>query len=367
MSKLFFLSQEWSHMCSESGYANLYNGLSQLLGNKVIRINPLSLWNERDSHTGFERLRNLPFKGLSGCKAEEFFPWVDEIQQFGAVCLTGMLNDDAEAIAILAAGEDQLSQLYFTQSDSFLKRIFVVFHQPYSWFESIEFDTRLLERLGGVICLSSSQAEFFKKKCRARIIVSRHGVNHNFFVPAVTPNTESNNILFVGQWMRDYDVLERSMEYVWTEYPDANLTCIDAKSVSAGKQLLHLARDPRVRILKNVSQIMLKDIYASVSLTFLPLIDSVANNAILEAVACKSPLVVTDLPATREYLQSCDVYFAEKGNSKSHARAICECISRRKDLNPNPLRNDWHTEFVTKYDWTNISGELLREIGFNHA
>jgi glycosyltransferase involved in cell wall biosynthesis len=57
-----------------------------------------------------------------------------------------------------------------------------------------------------------------------------------------------------------------------------------------------------VHIHRGIDDGVLADLYRSADVLLLPLIDSTANNALLEGMASGLPVVATDLPALRAYL-----------------------------------------------------------------
>jgi glycosyltransferase involved in cell wall biosynthesis len=355
LARLIFVSQTWPHMGSVSGYAPLAAALRPLLGDRMEMITPADVWQQRQHGDAIQG-------NLARDPSLEYLPWIDDIQRFGCAAVLARLDAEPHAIALLTAGEDQLCRAFLDQPPAVQRRIFVVFHQPPSWFEATAPDARALRELGGVVCLSNRQADYFRGRGVRKVIVSRLGVNHQFFGPASEPPAADAPVLVVGQWLRDFDLLEQTMRLFWKSQPERKLHCLVGKAIDGIAPLLRLAEDPRTEILPRHSNEGLRDLYRHSRVTYLPLSDAVANNAAVEAAACAVPLVVTDLPSTREYLKDVNVFFAAAGNPHDHARALVEATASPPDLN-----REGHERFVAVHDWPAIGANLLRDLELAHA
>jgi glycosyltransferase involved in cell wall biosynthesis len=354
-ARLIFVSQTWAQMGSVSGYAPLAAALHPLLQDRMEVITPADLWHQR-RHPDADREK------LARGSGPEYLPWVDDIQRFGCAAVLARLNAEPNAIALLTAGEDQLCRAYLEQPATVQRRIFVVFHQPPSWFEANAPHAGALRALGAVVCLSDNQADYFRACGLRKVIVSRHGVNHQFFEPGAQPASPDAPVLVVGQWLRDFDLLERSMQVFWMAQPERKLYCLVGKRIDGIASLMRLAEDHRTEILPRQSDDALRDLYRQSRVTYLPLSDAVANNAVLEAAACAAPLVVTDLPSTREYLKDVNAFFATAGDAHDHARALLDAVTR-----PPQIDGKGHERFLAAHDWPAIAAHLLRDLELAHA
>jgi glycosyltransferase involved in cell wall biosynthesis len=74
-------------------------------------------------------------------------------------------------------------------------------------------------------------------------------------------------------------------------------------AVTRPRCLRELEGLPGVEARAEVADDELRELYRRASALLLPLRDAVANNSILEAIACGLPVVTTDVGAVREYLE----------------------------------------------------------------
>jgi glycosyltransferase involved in cell wall biosynthesis len=214
------------------------------------------------------------------------------------------LNAEIEALKACLAGKvDIVHFLDGEHSGRFLPRLIratrltavrtiATFHQPPDVARELV-DGRLLRWLDGIVLVSPSQLPFFQPYVpEHRLHVILHGVDAEFFRPAATPNvTDRVRCITVGHWLRDWDVF-RSVAQVMTGIAFDVVTDrgIDVEGM------------PNVIIHSGVSDTTLAELYREADILFLPLVDSTANNSLLEGIASGLAVVATDLAAVRAYL-----------------------------------------------------------------
>jgi glycosyltransferase involved in cell wall biosynthesis len=171
-------------------------------------------------------------------------------------------------------------------------RIIATFHQPAEMAGRL-LNVGLLKWLDGVVLVSPCQRAFFSQYVEQdRIRVILHGVDSEFFRPTPTLNsTRQVRCLTVGHWLRD-----------WKTFAAVAAAASDIRfDVVCGHQL-ELQNLPNVQIFSGLEDLALAKLYRRADILFLPLVQSTANNALLEGIASGLPVLATDLESVRAYL-----------------------------------------------------------------
>jgi glycosyltransferase involved in cell wall biosynthesis len=190
---------------------------------------------------------------------------------------------------------------------------------------------RALREAERVVLLSSNAAKDYEQFCKPqRLMVIPHGIDTSFFQPPAS-KPERRLVLTVGNWLRDYALWAEVAIRLGKKLPDVEfvVTALPA-TVAAVRARVEEALGTRVRFLHGLSDLELRDLYQQAAVVFLPLRDASANNALLEGMACGVPVLVSDLPATREYAADSALYFKPG--------ATDECLIALEQLLSEPQR-----------------------------
>lgn len=215
---------------------------------------------------------------------------------------------------------------------------------------------RFLEGLRSADCIvlmaSNELNEYRELAPNSKVCCIPHGVDTDFFSP--DPGTQRDDerpfrILTVGNWMRDYDLWAGVVDRIGSDH-DIEFSVL-ANPAILKKALEGVQNTECVRTLQGISDTELRDEYRRADLVFLPLEDAWANNALLESMSCGRPVVVTDLPATREYADDA-VSYISKGS-------INEAVTQLESLIENrglriELGIKANQRINTRYSWKNI-------------
>lgn len=195
-----------------------------------------------------------------------------------------------------------------------------------------------LKAADSVVLMASCELDAYRALApSADVICIPHGVDTDFFCPDSSVKTATKNrfrILTVGNWLRDYSLWAETVCGVSARLRDVEFVVIANSETLAEVRKNLIGTVANVSLLHGISDEALRCEYQKADLLFLPLTNSWANNALLEGMASGRPLVVTDLPATREYAGD-DACFIEKGSSNAAIEMIlqlCGDQNRRDEL-----------------------------------
>ena len=211
-------------------------------------------------------------------------------------------------------------------------RLLASYHTPGTRFREVVSDARHLQRLDGVIVFTESEADFFAGHLpRDRIFVVPHGVDVEHFRPALQNRGADAPLrcLFVGQHLRDFGVLVGAMRLA-RDALGAGVTFDLVLPRHAWSRLGPVGEG--VRLQSGVSDEALLRLYQRSDLFLFPLLDATGNCALKEAMACGLPVVVTDLPATREYVDAAAGVFVPRSDVAAFALAIIGLARDRERL-----------------------------------
>ncbi len=160
-----------------------------------------------------------------------------------------------------------------------------------------------LSNLGHVIILFQEGVDQFSRYIdRTRIHVIKHGVNIDFFQPGNKASIERNKILFVGHYMRNFEMFAAVYEAIQSDI-DGNFQfhfIIPSYHRNSGP-IQNIAKLINVFFHEGLSDEQMLKFYQTSYLMLMPMDDSGANTAIVQAIATGLPVITTDVGGIRTY------------------------------------------------------------------
>jgi len=157
-----------------------------------------------------------------------------------------------------------------------------------------------------VVLMASCEIDEYRELApNSEVLCIPHGVDTDYFSPATSSDAGISdglfNVLTVGNWLRDYEQWAEVAKKMTGECPEVEFTVIaNPERLTSIRE--YLGGDmTNIRLLSGITDEELRNEYRRADVVFLPLMDAWANNALLESMSCGCPLLVTDLPAIREY------------------------------------------------------------------
>ena len=329
------------HHSSHSGYEQLVNYIDA--GQVVVR--------ERKTATGFFS-KNIERAFRLGA-VSRWYMW-DGIEAEWSIFKLGRKHGDTFTGHILY-GDPAIGYIPYLRS-MIRGNVVLSIHACPSDLPQIIRRPKLLKNIDGLILLGENQKPFFLDAGvpEERLHVIYHGVDDVFFTPGDTEvRSESNKkafeILMVGSWRRNFklyaDVCRR-----FEGNDDVRFTVI-----SHDHNKVHFEGLSNVQFLSGLPDTELRDRYQKAGAMLLGLEDAVANNVLLEAMACGLPLVVERVGALPEYLSSEGGLFFDQNDVDGAASAIKQ-LREQPDL---ALKlSDTALQEVKEFQWPKMARKV---------
>jgi glycosyltransferase involved in cell wall biosynthesis len=318
------INKRWHYHAKRSGIAPLAEGLGLII---PYRLHYLPL---------------LPALLLYGRRYQDANLPVHQAHRIHLFCLLFRIE-----LLLLLAGDFELELIQQLHRISRLK-LCAVFHLPAARLAHM---TAHCPRcmLDGAITLSRDLIPVIAPlvKPQGYIDFLHHGIDSDYFHPGALAREKI--LLCVGNHCRDFDLLNRIAEHFEQHADNYQLLFIGIDDENTRCRL-----HPRILRQARLTDQELLTFYQRATLLVMPLTAATANNAILEALACGLPVVVSDLPATRDYLTEECARFCEPGNTEAHVRAI-------EQLLPASQWNGVSTaarKLAEQYHWKLVRGRL---------
>lgn len=164
--------------------------------------------------------------------------------------------------------------------------------------------TKCLPRLAGAIVLYRRDIKYLEDYIGVgKVRFIPHGVDTDFFRPGIGFDSipAEPRLLFVGQFLRNPAMLSRVVRKLQNDHPELRFDFAIARHAMELPEFRELLSIPNVVWHHGISDCDLVSLYQNAYLLLLPMNDSGANNAVVEALATGVPIVTTDVGGIRDY------------------------------------------------------------------
>ena len=255
----------------------------------------------------------LPRRGLERLARRNDHPWVGPDQ----------LQTDLAAALRMVAGRGEIVHMLYGESDLYNagrfrlrgNRLVATFHQPPRLVDHLVPTDAVLDRLDHAIALGPRAAEHLASRMGAeRVSQALHGTDTDAWRPGV--RAAEPTCAFVGSWLRDFGVLTEVIRIVKAAEPRVRFEAITTGDVPGART--------------GIGDEELRCVYQRAWVHVMPLEDAVANNALLEGMACGVPSVVTDVGDVSAYTGDGAARLVPPGDAEAMAAAVLELVGDRE-------------------------------------
>lgn len=347
---IVWIRQFFEHHSTKSGYDRLCSSLK-----KKITSNTKSFWYTQS--TGRRRQTGSQ-QTISNSRSKKNF-WTHR----GTFTeLKAMLYKACQRKIIhVTYGEIIMGLLRFKSLKCKIKLILTV-HQTKAWWMQYNIPASYFDQIDGIIVLGQKEIDFFNQLTNGKAHYIPHGVDTNFFTTIsrdeMVKKTCRNEFscLTVGQWQRDYQILEHVINIITEKEPyiffDVVISDEMINSHLYKNSLRRIIKHKNVRWHNKVKDEELHDLYCNANVLLLPLENAVANNTILEASASGLPIVATNIGGVSDYTTSDFAILTQPGQITEMAEAVIS-------IKNSPENYVFKSEKARAYANENFSWEIV--------
>jgi len=313
---ILWLRERFKWMAAHSGYDRVFEAISTIQPG-----NYASAWREPDKRKSKLQKRLLD-RISHGSEVSPFYNYDSTAAELSALW---QCFKSRHTLAHIAYVESSLGIMpRFKRSRNF--KLLGTVHQPISWWRLLHSHPKSISNLDGLIVLSQSEVSYFEQFLPNRVYCIPLGVDTNFFHPIVLNNQTLDHprCVFSGAWLRDLESLAHVVNQVLTKDPSIHFDMIVPRSNRNQPAFHRIAQHGQVFWHAGISDEQLREIYQQASCILLPFLNSTANNALLEAIACGLPVVSNQVGGTSDYTRPTFAHLHSIGDIDSMTESVLQ-------------------------------------------
>lgn len=348
MVRILALREKFAHMSNVSGYDALYNHLPN-----DIQLDSVYGSFKKMYPRGIGRLLISAAKLVGDSNFYNANSIHAESKLLGKY-LTGKYN-----LVHYAYGEPYYGLLGKIKKKQ-TTTIAVTHHQPVTWWQANEKALKKYNNVDAVIALSEYDTAYFNSQIPGKTVCIPHGVDVNFYKPSSTHKKKDDTlrVIFSGRYLRDMATLAAVVKKLSTSLLSFHFDIVYLPKEEIGQPyLIDLMALPCVEWHSNITEHQLLYLYQQADCLLIPLEDCTANNAILEAMACGLPIVSTDLPAIKTYVDDSMAILGRKENADDLCDALI--LLHNEETKRTAMAANARAKAVNEFNWDIIVAKTI--------
>ncbi len=235
----------------------------------------------------------------------------------------------------------------------FKGKMVATIHACPSDFDRVLANFHLLRNIDFLILLGGNQRRYLLEAGlpKNKMLTVPHGVDLSFYKPAPQKSYEKNTfrVLSVGNWRRNFKLYHQVIK----AYGDDPNIRFDVVTARHNQEQFSGYRN--VQTYDGLGDEELLELYQHTDCVLLGLEDAVANNVLLESMACAKPVIVEDVGAVTDYVDQNSAMLIKPDDAGAAVDAI-----RGLRTNPDKAKHIGRKahEQVKRFDWPIVANEL---------
>ncbi len=337
-SNVSLIALRIQHHAAASGYDQLIENMG---ARSITTIAQLNL------------MQKILAKGMRGVIARSGSAWYHRNNFITEVNIIKHLLNNKGQIYHFLYGENSYRYTGVFKSIRQNNHLIATYHTPPTRFQQVVKNRKSLKRLDSIVVVSTVQQNFFAEQVgHSRVSYVPHGIDTNYFkpLPTLAEEQEEFRCVCVGNHLRDYETLVEAADIL-----NKKTNKIKIFVIASPKLQGLLSGHSNIELHSGVTDKQLLVFYQSADILLLPLLDCTANNSLLEGISCGLPVVTTDLPGVKDYVDhSCSI-FAKKRNAKELADAVLQLA---EDKNKLDVMSSNSRDRSLLFSWANVVNQF---------